>query len=366
MDITELPEDELKKIFELDDAIEKDEPEKLRAMLKASPEYLHRNVFRYGKYSLLGSAAVEGNVGICNLLIELGADVNSVPEFAQSALELAASRGHLDVVKLLLNAGAKVDGPDKSIIAPLMSATISGHTKTAKYLLDAGANPNRFHLRLNETALDSALVWKQPEIEEILRSIDAVSILEGTDWSPHPHGDFLNWVDRNFGRILPVSIDLPQNVQAGEMRLALANKKKNKLLFTTGLSAILGEPFELGVILPGGWNPYDSSLDNFFPVRLLASLSARVRLKKEPIEGMFASGTDDDMKDLAWPVTLSAIWVGKRLADDDPLMSYGERVRQMEFFAVVPVKKSGKKYSSYDPGAFQGLSYTKMTLPITS
>lgn len=366
MDIDEIHSDELKKIFEINDTIENNEPEKLRQLLENAPEYLDRPVFLYGSNTLLGYAASNGSSEICKLLIELGANVDQLQKIREGALQLAAARGFLDVVKLLISAGAKVDGPEKSIISPLMSAAILGHAEVVKYLLDSGADPDRFHLRLNETALDSALIWKRPEIEKILRSVNAKSILEGEDWSGHRSGKFLTWLEHHIGRILPVCFDSANDMSHVELRLALANKKKNKLLFTIGISEALGEPFELGVILPKEWNPYDFSSENLFPIRLLESLSARALRVKAPIEGTLASRDDDDIKGLDWPAKLSAVWIGKRLAEDNPLVLYGDKVQQMEFFGLVPVKTSGAKYPRHDPGVFQDLSFTKLTLPISN
>lgn len=356
----------IEKIRKIKALVKIEDTDQLRSILKKDSELLLRNVYRFTSRSLLSYAAEGGKLSVCEMLIELGADVNPEPETEPAPLQLAASEGHIEVVKLLVNAGAKVNGPPKGIVSPLMSATISGHADVAKFLLDAGADPNRFHLRLNETALDSSLIWQRPEIEKLLRLTDGVSMLEGIDWSNHQDGQFLKWIEQNFGRILPVCFK--RECEGGkkiQVRLALANKKKSKIAFTTGIAKIIGSPVELSAILPDSWNPYDNSSDNLFPIELLAQLGNRAQRQKTSLEGTSASQADPDMSEVKWPNKLSNIWIGKRLADENPLMVYSDKVEQMDFFAAVPIKGASKKHRAYDPGAFQEYSFTKLTLPLS-
>jgi hypothetical protein len=352
----------LSEINAINDLIDHDDPKLLREYLQKNPEYLTRNVFMFGTESLLGFAARDGKCRICEVLIELGADVNVSPESSRSPLDLAASKGYLNLVKLLLDAGACVDGPSSSIIPPLMSATMSGHVDVVEYLLTAGADPDRFHLRLLQTSLDAALIWKQLEIEGILRSVHAVSLLEGIDWSTHRYEKFITWIEKFIGRVLPVCFRTSD--RKVEIRLALANKKKHKMLFTTGMSDLAGQPFEVSAVLPETWNPYDTSEKNLFPVELLEKLVVRMQHRTTPLEGLFVQPTDKDLQELNWPTKLTGVWIGKQMAEENPLIMHGKEVRQMEFFAVVPVKASGKKFSVYDPGAFQDFSFAKLAMPI--
>jgi ankyrin repeat protein len=57
-------------------------------------------------WSLLMSAALEGNTSIGELLLSKGAEVDAKNYFGETALSLAAHRGHLPFIRILLANGA--------------------------------------------------------------------------------------------------------------------------------------------------------------------------------------------------------------------------------------------------------------------
>jgi ankyrin repeat protein len=60
-------------------------------------------------WSLLMSAALEGNTSIGELLLSRGAEVDAKNNFGETALSLAAHRGHLPFIRVLLANGAATD-----------------------------------------------------------------------------------------------------------------------------------------------------------------------------------------------------------------------------------------------------------------
>ena len=83
-------------------------------------------------------AALKGQVGLCQLLIIKGADVNK-PGWAP--LHYAATGGHLEVMRLLLEAHAYIDATSPNGTTPLMMAALYGTPTAVKLLLEAGADP---------------------------------------------------------------------------------------------------------------------------------------------------------------------------------------------------------------------------------
>ena len=57
-------------------------------------------------WSLLMSAALEGNTSIAGLLLSRGVEVNTKNNFGETALSLAAHGGHLPFIRILLANGA--------------------------------------------------------------------------------------------------------------------------------------------------------------------------------------------------------------------------------------------------------------------
>ncbi len=85
---------------------------------------------------------------IAKLLIERGADVNGkdkrseVWEGRQTPLHYAVRAGCLEAVRLLVDNGAEIDSISQSWRTPMSEAISTGRRKIISYLLEGGANPN--------------------------------------------------------------------------------------------------------------------------------------------------------------------------------------------------------------------------------
>jgi len=76
-----------------------------------------------------------------NLLLDYGADVNTVTSRGESPLYVACSKGLTTIVERMLKCGAKVN-VGKGQKCPLIAACKNKHRATVELLLNAGANPN--------------------------------------------------------------------------------------------------------------------------------------------------------------------------------------------------------------------------------
>ncbi|XP_066271903.1 ankyrin-1-like [Branchiostoma lanceolatum] len=83
-------------------------------------------------------AADSGDVEKVARLLQQGVDVNC-SRYIDTPLHYAASRGHVGVAELLLKAGAQVDSRDGSEDTPLHLAASGGHVGVVELLLKAGA-----------------------------------------------------------------------------------------------------------------------------------------------------------------------------------------------------------------------------------
>ncbi|KAJ4859894.1 ankyrin repeats (3 copies) domain-containing protein [Trichoderma breve] len=104
------------------------------------------------------SAILDGKVSVTKLFLQNGVDVNfhtrflegyrgtiiiytlSSDEYAISLLGLAAIRGDIEMMCMLLNAGADIDGPHDSLYCPLILALDGKHYSAAEILVQAGAD----------------------------------------------------------------------------------------------------------------------------------------------------------------------------------------------------------------------------------
>lgn len=105
--------------------------------------YGHRGILpsghtaHYGNKTLLSSAVGGNCIEIVKLLLDKGADPNSL---CGKPLFIAAGRGCNKIVEMLLKYGAKVNPDDPKGERLLESAATSGRTGAVKLLLDMGVN----------------------------------------------------------------------------------------------------------------------------------------------------------------------------------------------------------------------------------
>ena len=242
-----------------------------------------------------------------------------------------------------------------------MKAIIFGRTEVATYLIAEGADLNRVHSRLHRTCLDLAVVWGQAEIEKLLRSKNAPSLLEKSDWSGEYGFPILRFIDSNVGRVLPIGLTSIIPAMNVGQRIALVNKDKNKMVFTVGLFSLHKPMLELFIVLPGDWNMHVKSAQNQFPSALLLILSEQVAFGLRIEEGFLVLADDPAYKDLAWPENIAGLcvcdheWGLPKTAD----IPDEDRVR---LWTLVPMKrtKSGFSKQSLEKNRLAG--WTKLTL----
>ncbi len=85
-------------------------------------------------------AACRGRTQLVDILLRSGAEINvSVEGSGITALACAVGKGHTDTVRLLIEAGADLETVDKQGTTPLMTAQSNGSDEIVKLLTDAGA-----------------------------------------------------------------------------------------------------------------------------------------------------------------------------------------------------------------------------------
>ena len=139
-------------------SIENGELEKVKEYLENYPDAINMRDDGDEGESPLHTAAMNGHPDIVKLLIESGAEVNSLANFGRTPLHWAAWNGFSDVTKLLIENGAIVNakvtgmstvsvasgGPPTSEVGStaLHYASYEGHEEVCKILIENGADVN--------------------------------------------------------------------------------------------------------------------------------------------------------------------------------------------------------------------------------
>lgn len=115
-------------------------------------------------------AALKGQLALCKMLVERGADINKP---GWTPLHYASTSGHLAVMQWLLQQHAYIDAESPNGSTPLMMAAMYGTQDAVELLLDAGADPSLKN-SLGLTAIDFAMrVRKDGTAESVAAAIRA-------------------------------------------------------------------------------------------------------------------------------------------------------------------------------------------------
>jgi hypothetical protein len=118
---------------------------------------------------LLHRSAMRGETRAIEMLLKLGADVNSPDRHGKTPLHDACLKGHVDSARLLLDRGAKIGARGEDGATPLHDAALGGNTKVIDLLLARKADVNARDSK-GLAPLDYALKMERSDAIQVLRS----------------------------------------------------------------------------------------------------------------------------------------------------------------------------------------------------
>ena len=118
----------------------------------------------------LMTAALNGYLAICGLLIDKGAQLEAKNKIGGTPLHCAAVRGHVEIVRLLCDRGANVEARGNNGGRPLHSAAWKGHISVVKELIEERNAEVNARVDDGRTALTVANEYGKPDIAAYLVS----------------------------------------------------------------------------------------------------------------------------------------------------------------------------------------------------
>ena len=164
-------------------AISRHESEIIKTIIEKADDVDYRDNGRATPlmYSVMYSD--DNSIGLIDLLLAKGADVEATNANRQTALYLACHYNRKEIAKHLLNLGAKVSVIDKQGLTPFLAAC-SRDVSLVELLLDNGADPLMRNLR-GDTALHLACGSYKPKITaRIHQYFNDVDVLNGQFQTP--------------------------------------------------------------------------------------------------------------------------------------------------------------------------------------
>ena len=116
------------------------------------------------------TAAYNGHLAICRLLIDKGAQLEAKSGGSRTPLHGAARHGHVDIVRLLCDRGADVEARDNGGRRPLHRAAYNDHISVVKELIEDRNAEINARDDLGWTALTIARQQNKPDIAAYLVS----------------------------------------------------------------------------------------------------------------------------------------------------------------------------------------------------
>ena len=124
-------------------AIKKQDENQIRKILLKNKLFLEEAIESNYHQTPLIYASTKGYLNIVRILIEFGANIESLDKNKDTPLMMASLYGHIDVVDFLIKNGANINAVDDEGDTALHLAAMNSHVSVIKYLLTNGANSNR-------------------------------------------------------------------------------------------------------------------------------------------------------------------------------------------------------------------------------
>lgn len=223
----------------------------------------------FGQPVILTASKHAATIGVLELLLAHGADVNVSNNLGYTALMVAAKNGLLHTVHLLVRSGANVNAVDRPGDSCLAEAVMSNDHRIAEYLV----RREEFDINTKGAVYLTALYGCEEALKILLQ-----------------RGALPNPMDERFR--LPLYAQLLRNTEI-TLPLLRERRDRHQMNLTPLMAAIYSDNLPIAEILLGHWTiRTDTSLDTFLTLLLACERGAT-----EVVEVLLEKGVDVNMVD---------------------------------------------------------------------
>lgn len=178
-------------------------------------------------FSKLHYAAMGGDLQRVKELIAAGADVGiQQGTYHGQPLQYASAKGHIEVVRLLLESGAETDSLDKRELTPLMWAAWGSHADVVKLLIEHKADINA----VTEDGMTPLAFARSAKCRPIIEHLMGLDAAEKRHLPYAPNDDTLEARKEKYaetlGKLRIVAGDLPDGVSFAKSAVYLRGKSQ--------------------------------------------------------------------------------------------------------------------------------------------
>lgn len=134
-------------------------------LLDEDPQLLEKDI--HGT-PLLCFVASEGLLDLVNVLLQRGANIESLTRDGRTPLHLASKNGDIELTRLLCKEGANLEAVSAQGEKPLWISANCGHEHIARVLIGSGSDPDSLNSKTRTTALFEAVKGDNASLVEFL------------------------------------------------------------------------------------------------------------------------------------------------------------------------------------------------------
>ena len=158
--------------------MDKGDIERIKILIKDDPGCVNQREEKSG-FTPLHKAASNGQIDICKLLIEKGADIHATDHSQRTALHLAAYHGHPEIIKLFIDKGINANVQDNNGYTPILWAIFGKKINTIDELIKHRADLNP-PIRIGRSLLHLAAANSNTKVIKYLLKSERLALV----WKP--------------------------------------------------------------------------------------------------------------------------------------------------------------------------------------